>query len=61
VINATFSNISVISWRPVLVMEKAGENHRPRASNWLIRVHLFFYILYINPTARKLITLIITF
>ena len=30
--NATFSNISVISWRPVLVVEEAGvpgENHRP--------------------------------
>jgi cellulose synthase/poly-beta-1,6-N-acetylglucosamine synthase-like glycosyltransferase len=34
--NATFSNISAISWRPVLVMEEArvpGENHRPWASN----------------------------
>ena len=30
--NSTFSNISAISWRPVLVMEEAGvpeENHRP--------------------------------
>jgi hypothetical protein len=29
-VNATFSNISVISWRPVLVVEEAGvpgENH----------------------------------
>ena len=36
VLNATFSNISAISWRPVLVMEEAGvhgENHRPWASN----------------------------
>jgi hypothetical protein len=35
--NATFSNISTISWRPVLVVEEAGipgENHRPWASNW---------------------------
>jgi hypothetical protein len=32
--NATFSNISAISWRPVLVVEVAGENHRPWASNW---------------------------
>jgi hypothetical protein len=34
--NATFSNISAISWRPVLVVEKAGvpgENHRPWESN----------------------------
>jgi hypothetical protein len=37
VFNATFSNISAISWRPVLVVEKAGvpgENHRPWTSNW---------------------------
>ena len=25
--NATFSNISAISWRPVLVVEEVGENH----------------------------------
>jgi hypothetical protein len=37
VFNATFSNISAISWRPVLVVEEAGvpgENHRSWASNW---------------------------
>jgi len=37
VFNAIFSNISVISWRPVLVVEEAGvsgENHRPWTSNW---------------------------
>jgi hypothetical protein len=34
VLNATFSNISAISWRPVLVVEEAGENYRPWASNW---------------------------
>jgi hypothetical protein len=37
VFNATFSNISAISWRPVLVVEEAGvpgENHRPWARNW---------------------------
>jgi hypothetical protein len=32
--NTTFNNISAISWRPVLVVEEAGENHRPCASNW---------------------------
>jgi len=51
VLSATFSNISAISWRPVLVVEEAGvpgENHRPRASYWqtlslaaAIRLHLF--------------------
>ena len=37
VFNATFSNISAISWRPDLVAEEAGvpgENHQPWASNW---------------------------
>jgi len=35
VFNATFNNISVISWRSVLLVEKTGvpgENHRPVAS-----------------------------
>jgi hypothetical protein len=37
VFNATFSNISAISWRQDLVVEEAGEsgeNHPPWASNW---------------------------
>jgi hypothetical protein len=37
VFNATFSKISAILWRPVLVVEKAGvpgENHRPWKSKW---------------------------
>jgi hypothetical protein len=37
VFNAIFSNISAISWRPVLVMKEnrvPGETHRPMASNW---------------------------
>ena len=36
VLNATFSNISAISWQPVLVVEEAGvpgKNHRPWARN----------------------------
>jgi hypothetical protein len=35
--NATFNNISVISWRSVLLVEETGvfaENHRPVAINW---------------------------
>ena len=37
VFNATFINISAISWRPVLVVKKdgvPGKNHRPWESNW---------------------------
>ena len=39
VFNATFSNISAISWRPVLVVEEArvpGENHRPTMCKQLV-------------------------
>ena len=35
-LNATFNNTSVISWRSVLLMEETeipGENHRPFASH----------------------------
>ena len=40
--NATFNNISVISWRSVLVVEETGvpaENHRPVASHWQTLSH----------------------
>jgi len=32
VFNATFNNISVKSWRLVLLVEETGENHRPAVS-----------------------------
>jgi hypothetical protein len=34
VINATFYNISIISWQWVLLVEETGENHRLAASHW---------------------------
>jgi hypothetical protein len=42
VFNATFNNISVISWWSVLLVEEIGvpvENHRPVASHWQILSH----------------------
>jgi hypothetical protein len=36
VFSATFNNISVISWRSVLLVEETGENHRPVASHWMV-------------------------
>ena len=65
VFNAIFSNISAISWRPVLVVEEAGENHRPcgAAASWMhpfcnlqsrARTHavlvIGFYELLVNRT-----------
>jgi hypothetical protein len=52
--NATFSNISAISWRPVLVLEEArvpAENHRPEEriciglSCYPIKVDTYVYLL----------------
>ena len=37
--NATFNNISVISWRSVLLVEELGENHQPAASHWQTLLH----------------------
>jgi len=37
--NTTFNNISVISWRSVLLMEETGENHRSAVSHWQTLSH----------------------
>ena len=34
VFNAISSNISVISWRSILLVEETGENQRPAASHY---------------------------
>jgi hypothetical protein len=42
VFEATFSNISVISWRLVLLVEETGvprENHRPDANKLKVAIH----------------------
>ena len=41
-LNATFNNMSVISWQSILLVEEArvpGENHRPWAGNWQTLSH----------------------
>jgi hypothetical protein len=39
VFNATFNNISVISWRSVLLVEETGENHWPAECHWQTLSH----------------------
>jgi len=43
VLNVTFNNISVVSWRSVLLVHETtgvpGENHRPVASHWQTLSH----------------------
>ena len=49
VFSATFSNISAISWRPVLVVEEtrvSGENHQP----WEATGKLFHLQLWVECT-----------
>ena len=44
VFDATFNNISVISWRSVLLVEETGvpgENHRPVVSYWVYHILLY--------------------
>ena len=48
---ATFHNISVISWRSVLLVEETGgpwENHQPVASHW----QAYHIMLYTSPWSR---------
>jgi hypothetical protein len=51
--NTTFNNISVISWRSVLLEEETGvpgENHRPVASHWqTYHITLYDCIEYTSP------------
>jgi len=52
VFNATFNNISVITWRSVLLVEETGvqgENHRPAASHRQTLSHIV-----VSSTPRSL-------
>ena len=48
VFNATFNNISVISWRSVLLMEGPGGNHQPVASHWQTLSHNIVHLALIE-------------
>jgi len=39
VLNATFNNISVITWPSLLLVEETGENHKPVISHWQTLSH----------------------
>ena len=51
VFNATFNNISVISWRSVILVEETGgpgENHQPVASHWQTLSHNVVHVTLIE-------------
>ena len=52
VFNATFNNISVMSWGLVLFVKETGvlgENHRPAASHW----HTLSHVLSSTPLPER--------
>ena len=63
VFNATFNNISVISWRSVLLVEETrvpGETHPPVASHWQTLSHKVLSTTYTTPlTGFELTTLVV--
>ena len=59
VFNATFNNISVISWRSVLLMEEAEgprENHWPEWVKLQVTDKLYLIMLYTSPWSRVELT-----
>jgi hypothetical protein len=52
VFNATFNNISVISWRSVLLVEETGENHQPVANHWQTLSHNVVHLALIQIWIR---------
>jgi len=57
VLNATFNNISVISWRSVLLVEETGEpgeNHRPVARHWQTLSHNVVHLALIEIRAHNI-------
>ena len=63
VFNATFNNISVISWLSVLLVEETGvpgENHRPAASCLQTLSHNVVY-LALSVDVREILVVVLTY
>jgi hypothetical protein len=61
VLNATFNNISDLSWRSVLLVEETrvpGENHRSAVSHWQT-YHMILYWAHLAWAGVELTTLVV--
>ena len=59
VLNTTFNNISVISWRSVLLVEETGvpgENHRPVAIHWQTLSHSGVHLALVQHYVIKFVS-----
>ena len=62
VLNATFNNISAISWQSGLLVEDirvSGKNHWPVASHWQTLSHILLYRVHLPWSGFKLTTLMV--
>jgi hypothetical protein len=62
VFNATFNNISVISWWSILLVQETGVpggNHRPAANNWQTLSHNVVFEYISSWSGFELITLVL--
>jgi len=61
VFNATFSNISAISWRSILVVDEAGvpgENHQPTGKLYHLRLRVECTLLVIYKNRARTYTVL---
>jgi hypothetical protein len=54
VFGATFNNISVLSWRSVLLVEQSGENHWPVTSHWQTLSHNVVHLARVEIRTHKI-------
>jgi len=58
VVKTTLNNMSLISWRSVLIVEEIGQNHQPAASHWQLYIIILYRVCLVWP-GFELTTLVV--